>query len=461
MLDKKVWVPVQPSKLSSSEMSSIIRSSMFLKKKNFPNGKFEKYKARLVAGGDQQNKNLYDDLSSPTVSTSSVFTMSAVTAHENRHAAVVDIGGAFLNADMTTGVNVYMRLDKTMSDILSSLDRTYGSYADSKGRVVVLLKKALYGCVESAALWYDNLHATMKSLGYTRNDRDICVFNRLNKNGVQCTITVHVDDLLIMSKSKVMIAELTEGLRTRYGEITVTQGPTLNYLGMVLDLSFAGEARVTMSRYVNDVLAAAGILGVSKTPATDWLFTVRDDADIVPELVRQWFHKIVAMLLYLSKRARPDCLTAVSYLATRVTKCDTDDVAKLVRLMRYIRGTREMGLVLRPGGMGVQVRLFVDASYGVHTDGRSHTGSCVVVGDVGSVHCRSTKQQIVTKSSTEAELVGLSDSANQAIHIQDFLSLQGYSGQLVMHGTSRARTVRCRAHTAHFYPVLLGEGARG
>ena len=85
-----------------------------------------------------------------------------------------------------------------------------------------------------------------------------------------------------------------------------------------------------------------------------------------------------------------------------------------------------MGLVLRPGGMGVRVRLFVDASYGVHVDGRSDTGSCVVVGDVGSVHCRSTKQQIVTKSSTEAELVGLSDSVNQAIHIQDFLALQGY-----------------------------------
>ena len=153
---------------------------------------------------------------------------------------------------------------------------------------------------------------------------------------------------------------------------------------------------------------------------------MREDTELASESVRQWFHKIVAMLLYLSKRARPDCLTAVSYLATRGTKCDTDDVGKLVRLVRYIRGTREMGVVLRPGEIGVQVRLYVDASYGVHTDGRSHTGSCVVIGDVGSVHCRSTKQQIVTKSSTEAELVGLSDSANQAIHIRDFLSLQSY-----------------------------------
>ena len=92
---------------------------------------------------------------------------------------------------------------------------------------------------------------------------------------MQCTVTVHVDDLLIMSKSKTMIRELADGLRTRYREITLNHGSTLNYLGMVLDLSVTGEARVTMRGYVDDVLTTAGILGVSKTPATDWLFTVR------------------------------------------------------------------------------------------------------------------------------------------------------------------------------------------
>ena len=79
-----------------------------------------------------------------------------------------------------------------------------------------------------------------------------------------------------------------------------------------------------------------------------------------------------------------------------------------------------------PGAGGITVELFVDASYGVHYDGKSHTGSCVVIGDVGAVHCRSSKQLIVTKSSTEAELVGLSDSANQGIFIRNFLISQGY-----------------------------------
>jgi hypothetical protein len=58
-----------------------------------------------------------------------------------------------------------------------------------------------------------------------------------------------------------------------------------------------------------------------------------------------------------------------------------------------------MGMIFRPGASGIRVHLFVDSSYGVHVDGRSDTGTCVVIGDQGAVHCRSSKQTIVTKSS--------------------------------------------------------------
>lgn len=122
-----------------------------------PTGAFDKLKARLVAGGNQQDRQLYDDLSAPTVSTSSVFSILAVAAHEGRHIAVTDIGGAFLHADMTTGVDVYMRLDRVMTDMLVSAEKKYRPYVDDKGCLVVKLDKALYGCVESAALWYEHL----------------------------------------------------------------------------------------------------------------------------------------------------------------------------------------------------------------------------------------------------------------------------------------------------------------
>ena len=59
MIDKKVWGPVDVNGLSGEEKYRIIRSSMFLKKYFLASGEFEKLKARLVAGGNQQDRDLY------------------------------------------------------------------------------------------------------------------------------------------------------------------------------------------------------------------------------------------------------------------------------------------------------------------------------------------------------------------------------------------------------------------
>ena len=85
------------------------------------------------------------------MSTSVVFTVFIIAAHEGRNAAVVDIGGAYLNAYMNTGIEVHMRLDKTMSDMMIKLCEDYKKYADNRGCIVVRLDRALYVRVDSAA----------------------------------------------------------------------------------------------------------------------------------------------------------------------------------------------------------------------------------------------------------------------------------------------------------------------
>ena len=147
MIEKRVWRPVTVSSLSSMERNRIIRSQMFLKEKFLPTGEFEKLKARLVAGGDQQDKALYDDLSSPTVSTSAVLSVLSIAAHEKRYVSVVDITGAYLNAEIGKEVTVHMRLDQLISGLMTKLCPEYLRYLDHKGCIVVKLQRALYGCV--------------------------------------------------------------------------------------------------------------------------------------------------------------------------------------------------------------------------------------------------------------------------------------------------------------------------
>jgi hypothetical protein len=64
----------------------------------------------------------------------------------------MDIGGAFLNADITsTVIKVHMRLNRVLTDMLIQIDPDHARYVEDRGTYVVVPDKALYDCVEATA----------------------------------------------------------------------------------------------------------------------------------------------------------------------------------------------------------------------------------------------------------------------------------------------------------------------
>ena len=120
------------------------------------------------------------------------------------------------------------------------------------------------------------------------------------------------------------------------------------------------------------------------------------------------FHRIVAMFLYVAKRARPDIQVAVAFLCKRVKCPVTGDWKKLGRLVRYVRATIHLPLIVGTDGSGTMV-WSIDASFAVHMDMKSHTGYCMTLG-TGCPISGSSSQKINTRSSIEAELVGVNDT---------------------------------------------------
>ena len=100
-----------------------------------------------------------------------------------------------------------------------------------------------------------------------------------------------------------------------------------------------------------------------------------------------------------------------------------DDAAKLERVLKYLNGTRDRVLVLEPHGAKILAG-FIDAAFACHLDGKSHTGLVVTLYGC-TVMCMSSKQKLVTRDSTEAELVGLSDKLMSVLQCHDFLRAQG------------------------------------
>ena len=134
------------------------------------------------------------------------------------------------------------------------------------------------------------------------------------------------------------------------------------------------------------------------------------------------FHYHVARLLFTSKRVRPDIQVCVVFLYTQVKSPTKQDYKKLGRVISYLKDTVRLTLVTGANDN----RTFtwnIDASFIVHPDCKSHTGACLTLGH-GSVLSIFLKRKINTKSSTEAELVGVDDAMTFGRWMKHFFESQ-------------------------------------
>jgi hypothetical protein len=420
MLTKNVWSVIDKASLTKKQLKGIIRCHMFLKEKFDAQGKFDKIKARLAAGGNLQDKSVYESLSSPTVSLEAVMMVIAIAAIERRKIRSYDIAGAFLNADLPAGDDVFMELDPLLNRILAELDPTVVSHLDERGILVVRLNKALYGLVQSALLWYKKLRSMLEADGFVVNDYDACVFNKTVRSK-QITICFHVDDLLVTCVDEQTLNEFQKSLEANFEEITSRSGNQHSYLAMNIEITSEGIA-IDMKAYIAKVLEGRTVVR-AKSPAGEDLFQIPDSPKL-DNVKQKAFHSDVARLLYLAKRTRVDILTVISHLSSRVTEPTEDDFLKLERVVGYLAETADQILWFKADGI-VNFEAYIDASFGVHVDGKSRTGIILMLAGA-VIGAWSAKQKIVTKNSTESEIVAVSDGLNYVLWSRLFLQSQGY-----------------------------------
>lgn len=420
---KSVFKAIKVQDLTPEDKPKILRTIMFLKKKR--DGRI---KSRLVADGSTQKyEETIFDVSSPTVATESVFIAAAVAAGEKRFAATTDVEGAYLHCKMIG--RVIVRMDKRLTAILVELFPEYLPFVHN-GELLLILLKALYGCIESARLFFDHVRGTLLAYGFEENPYDQCVFNKMCY-GKQCTVCIHVDDLLITCQDSRGVDDLIKELRRVYTTVNACKGPKVDYLGM--DFEFIpknGIVKISTVKMVNEVVHEwePESITTCKTPAANNLFDVSPDSELLGKVQRERFHSVVAKLLYLAKRGRPDILLAVNFLSTRVINSTIEDWSKLDRIIKYLRGTVQLTMQLGArvrGDCGMEIDAYADASHAPHHDAKGHSGTVISLG-IGAVFNKSSKQKLVSKSSTESELIGLSDSLTQILWSRLFIQAQGY-----------------------------------
>jgi len=240
-----------------------------------------------LSDGRMQDRTVYMDYSSPTAKTRSIMACLKLAALKDWGMLKLDIGGAFLCAPINDE-EVFMFLDEGMSGMCVQFMPEYEEYLRADGRLVVKVNKAMYGLIQSAKLWYEELTGHLVKNGFKVCKTDECVLVKKTAVGKCVVVLLYVDDILVY-----VVKALLED---KYEKVTHSEGKRLPYLGMTIIKTAVGY-EVTMSSNIDTLKLYGKPVREYITPAKQNIFEVCKSAPTLSEKAK--FHSVVVKLLYL------------------------------------------------------------------------------------------------------------------------------------------------------------------
>jgi hypothetical protein len=150
---------------------------------------------------------------------------AVIEAEENREVATCDIPNAFIETEVEEkdgeGNRTILKIRGVLVDLLCEISPSYKAFVqeERQGKVLYLhIKKAIYGMLESALLFYKKLCGDLMSFGFIINPYDPCVANKYVEEK-QLTVSWNVDDLKVSHQDPKVVSDFMEWIRLQYGKI--------------------------------------------------------------------------------------------------------------------------------------------------------------------------------------------------------------------------------------------------
>ena len=425
LITNKTFIPVKY--VPANHRACILPSFMFLKEKTLADGSPDKWKARLVAGGNFVDTTHAGDISAYVVNPTTVLTMLSVASMCQLNIVTADVTGAFLIPTLSDRLPevTYVVIDKNTSDIIVKIVPGWEEYRNSDGTFTMLLQKALYGLPISASKWMTHLNNTLTKLQFEVTMSDKCCWTR-GTGDSKIILCSHVDDLLVIGKRRCL--DIFNSQIIKIYKITIQNGVKHSYIGLDINqCQSTYRISVTQSGYRRDVVNRFQDLiekcsDTARVPCNEDLVDQKA-SEFLPE--KNQFLSIVMSLMYLSRFTRPDIAFAVSILSTKCAKPTRNDLKQAIKVLKYIAVNPDYAIVYKLTPQRA-IEIYADASHGIHPTGHGHGCIIVKIGN-GMTFIRSYKLKMITLSSTESEWVVLCDAAQLARWLRELLVEIGIS----------------------------------
>ena len=375
---------------------------VFKLKKN-ADGSINKYKARLVAKGYVQQHGVdFEEVFAPVARIETIRLLIKLAASHGWEIHHLDVKTAFLHGELKEDVYV---CQPEGFERKGSRDKVYK------------LNKALYGLRQAPRAWNNKLNHILGELQFIKCSKEPTVYRREVQEHL-LIIAVYVDDLFVTGTSLEVINNFKTEMSSRFDMSDL--GKLSYYLGIEVIQQNEGIV-LNQRRYALKILEEAGMedCNMVHTPMVNGLQLSKSEHE--KEVDATAFRKNVGCFRYLL-HTRPDLSYSVGVLSRYMQSPRESHAAAMKQCLRYLKGTTTLGLTFKRCTSIPRLVGYSDSSHNVdQDDGKSTAGHIFYLGESPISWC-SQKQETVALSSCEAEFMGGTEAAKQAIWLQDVLS---------------------------------------
>jgi hypothetical protein len=364
-----------------------------------------KWKARLNLHGGQQEYGInYWETYAPVVTWAAIRLILVLVLMYQWTTVQIDFVLAYPQADVEC--DLYMKIPKGF-EIQGGTRATH----------VLKLIKNLYGQKQAGRVWNKHLHAKLLELGWVQSQADECLYY---KGSV--LFVVYVDDGILVSPSEMELSKELEILKNKF-KISV-EGSLSDYVGVNIERTDDGKIHMTQPNIVKSIIKDLNFTENTKSTSTPALSTkVLEEGQNNPPHVAEWgYRNVIGKLNFLSSSCRPEIACAVHQAARYSANPKTNHTEAVKRIVRYLKGTVEKGIIFDPTDHSFEV--YVDADFGglwnkedavdKPITAKSRTGYVIKYAGCPIVW-GSTLQSEFALSTTEAEYLALSTALRQVI----------------------------------------------
>lgn len=390
---------------------NIVPTFMFHTEKFKSDGSFDKDKCRMVLLSNLRDQNTIGESSSPTVNPISFFTqLNLAAVNPNILISAYDIKGAFLLTPMDGETRLFIKVPPDVVKYWIEYKPERRKWVEGDGCLYFELQRYIYGLHEASHAFQRMLYKDLYDAGFKPTRADPCLLVKTVKEG-RIILSTHVDDLFLTSPNRKWQRWFEQLMEKKYE--LVKQYDEVSYLGMSVKRKKNGDITVDQIGYLKNLLLKYKCFDLARypsTPATDSLTICSDKS---PRTDSSEYLSLVMGLMYIARFTRPDILMSITFLSTRTQVATQEDMSKLLHILRYLSGTREFVMTYKRN-IPFQPKISADASHHLHPSGHGQAGIIISNGSA-PVAFRSTKIKMITRSSSESELVALEDASTYAV----------------------------------------------